>query len=67
MGNTSYTRAIVAPTGFGSFCINWPENPEHINYSGPFETREEATDRAILIAASRGNEITPEQSEAPHA
>jgi len=65
MASTRYARAIVAPTGYGSFGIEWPDNPEHINYSGPFGTREEATDHAVLIAAARGKNITPEQSDKP--
>jgi hypothetical protein len=45
---TKKATATIAPTGYGSFGIWWTGMP--FPYSGPFETREAAQERAKDIA-----------------
>lgn len=62
----STARALIGPTGYGSFGIVWRSFPmmeERGGYSGPFATAEEATDRAHLIAEDSGYALVVENVE----
>jgi hypothetical protein len=48
--NKRWSRAVIAPTGYGGYGIWWAHNPEELNYSGPFDDADEAERKAFDIA-----------------
>jgi hypothetical protein len=55
-------RALIGPTGYGSYGIAWRDWPPQ-TYSGPFSTLLEAAERAQKIADYEGVEVTIEVVE----
>ncbi|KKL83153.1 hypothetical protein LCGC14_1977600 [marine sediment metagenome] len=56
-------KAKIGPTGYGTFGIRWEDFPymqTRGGYSGPFNTQDEARERATLIAESHGETLTIE-------
>ena len=53
--NLSWLYATIRPTGYNTFGIWWRHNPPGRDYSGPFATRAEATERAHAIAEYHGH------------